>query len=44
MLVKDASQLVIENLGPGTARRTISHAPSMSDVYGQPGHASQAAR
>ena len=35
MLVKDASQLVIENLaGSGAISRTISHAPSMSDLCG----------
>jgi hypothetical protein len=38
MLVKDASQLVIENLaGLGAISRIISHAPSMSDLAGRPG-------
>jgi hypothetical protein len=39
MLAKDASQLVIEDLGGLAAiSRIISHAPSMSDLDGQPAH------
>ena|ERR1022692_3971002 len=39
MLVKDASQFVIENLaGLGAISRIISHTPSMSDLDGQPAH------
>jgi hypothetical protein len=39
MHMKDASQLVIDNLG--ALSRTISHAPIMSDVRGQPGRTAE---
>jgi hypothetical protein len=39
MLVKDASQLVVENLaGLGAISRIISHPPSMSGLGSQPAH------